>query len=514
MTKKKSKNLISILTSIFVTFAVYTGALAIFLYVQGWRFNFTDYSIKQVGVLTIESSPTLANIYINDIAKGRTNKSMTLDIGTYDVVVSKDGYYDWKKDIKILEEKSTPVFPYLIKTKFEEKNIFQSKLILEKYWSDQTNNHLVMLLKDDTSYQLIHYNINSGFWTLNSTPTTILTIPIDLQAPISNINLLLSPSGKMAILEISTELLSNKYIIPTTTPSTYNSLLENALGLVDFESYELTWAKDDEYLILESEKDVISYNINKNTKHLLLRKADLLDVWSTDEDGYFYILRHLENIDENILKYTLKQYNLDGSSETEVIPTVFFQDNIKYIKDYRETDFNFGYFMNSPESTQTMGEVIEFVVNQDSAGLFIKTTEASYWYDSTIGKYITVSPYPADLLEFSADGDKLLIKTTTEYAIFVFDKEEGDHTITIGTQDIDNINIEQTEKINWLSNSSYLQFEEDKFIYLSDRDGDNKTPLISNENVLYWTVTSSRDNLVVLTNTLEEGLKITSYTIH
>ncbi|MCK9416448.1 MAG: PEGA domain-containing protein [Candidatus Dojkabacteria bacterium] len=514
MIKKKSKNLISILTSIFVTLAVYTGALAIFLYVQGWRFDFIDRSIKQVGVLTIESSPTGANIYVNDIAKGRTNKSMTLDVGTYDVLISKDGYYDWKKSIKILEEKSTPIFPYLVKTKFESKNIFDSTLILEKYWADKSNNRLSLLLKGENSYEIVHYNINSGFWTLNSAPITILTIPIDLEIPISNIDLQLSPSGEMAILEIVTQQSSNKYVIPTTIVSNYTSLIESPLSLTEFQNYELTWAENEKYLILESEKDVISYNISKNTKQLLLRKIDDLDIWSTDKEGYFYIFRHLDNIDEDILKYTLKQYNLDGSSEIEIIPTVFFQNNLKYLENYRKTDFVFGYFSNSPESTQTMGQITEFAVNQESGGVFIKTTQASYWYDSTIGKYITASPYPADLLEFSGDGDKLLLKTATEYAIFTFDKEEGDHTVTIGTQDIANINIDLIKKINWLSNSSYLQFEENDFIYISDIDGDNKTPLLSNQDILYWTVTSSRNNLVILTNSQEEGLKITSYTIH
>jgi hypothetical protein len=516
MKPKKKKNppkFTAVLASILATLAIYTGALAIFLYVQGWRVDFLDRSIKQVGVLTVESSPTQANIYINGNSRGRTNKSTTLDVGTYEIKVSKDGYYDWEKEVEILEEKSTPVYPYLIKTDFETENIYKSELTLENYWSDRNNNHLLILLKDENSFQLIHHTINTGFWSFNYAPLPIMTIPNDIEEPISNIDLQLSPSGQMAILEVIKEAGSNKYIIPTTRPSSFTSISESPLPLSEFTNYSITWSKDEKFLILDSDTDVISYDLDKGTRHLLFRKVDSLDVWSTDKEGYFYVFRHLETTEENVIEYTLKQYNLDGSSEVTVIPFLYLQNNAEYIENYRETDFNFTYFTNSPESTQTTGTITEFIVNQEVTGIYIQTTEATYWYDSAIGKYITVSPYPAELLEFSPDGDKALIKSDKEYSVFVFDKEEGDHTISIGTQKIANINYDQIEKIAWLSNSSYIQFEEDEFIYIADIDGENKTPLINNENVLYWTVTRSRDELVVLTNSEQEKVSITSYKI-
>lgn len=516
MKLKTSKKFTAILTSILATFAVYTGALAIFLYVQGWRVDLLDQSIKQVGVLTVESSPTQANIYVNEQLRGRTNRSMTLDVGEYDLRVSKEGYYDWEKQVKILEEKSTPVFPYLIMTEFEEAVIYKSELTLEKHWSDKYNNRLLLLLRNDTSFQLVQYHINNGFWALNTAPSTILTIPVagDEENPITDVNLQLSPSGEFAILELITTQSSSKYVIPTTRSINYTTVIQEPLSLADFQNYELIWANNEEYLILESDTDVISYDLNKNTRHLLFRKVDPLDVWDTDVDGYFYIFRHIESANEDILEYTLKQYNLDGSAETTVIPSVYFQTNTQFIENYRAADFNFVYFTNSPESTQTIGEITKFTVNHGVKGLYITTTEASYWFDTTIGKYFTVSPYPAELLQFSPDGHKFLIKTDSNYSMFVFDKEEGDHTTTIGAHPIKNLNYDLVKRINWLSNSSYFQYEEDEFIYISDMDGDNKTPLISNENIVYWTVNSSRDELITLTTSEELGLQIISYAIH
>jgi hypothetical protein len=513
MKKTKSKNFTAILSSILVTFTIYTGALLIFLYVRGWRFDFTNQSIKQIGVLTVESSPILADIYVNGEHKGRTNKSMTLDVGTYDVKVSKDGYYDWNKEVEILEEKSTPVFPYLVLTDFSTEKIYTSDLKLNKYWNDETNNHLFLLFEDKNSFKLVHYDINTAFWAINTAPTNILTMPKDQESTIENIGLQLSPSGEKAILTLSRETSTNKYVIPTTRSSNFTTLLKEPLLLDGFKDYEINWSKSEDYLILESKDEVISYDYEKNVKNLLLKKTDSLDTWSTDKAGKFYILKHIKTTDSDILEYSLKQYDMNGSNEKIVIKSIYFQNNIDFIENYRISDFKFSFFTNSPESTQTIGEITNFSINNSLDGIYIKTTQASYWYDSTTQKYMTVSPFPADLLYFAPDGDKLLIKTPSKYQMFVFDKEEGDHTITIGTHDIENVNFDEITNIRWLSNSSYFQFDENEFIYLIDQDGNNKTPLISNENVLYWIINDSREKLITLTNT-EEGTVITSYKIH
>ena len=514
MNFKISERFKAVLTSILVTFAIYTGALFIFLYVQGWRVDLLDQSIKQVGVLTVDSSPSPADIYVDGEIRGRTARSMTLDVGKYDLRVSRDGFYDWNKEVNIVEEKSTPVSAYLIRTEFDEESIFQSDLTLENYWVDKNNNHLLMLLNDGTTVRLLHHNINTGFWALNSTPLTILEINSDIEDPITTLDLQLSPSGEKAILHIITETSDSKYVIPTTRVSQYEDMIDTPLPLSEFANYTLTWANDENFLMLESDADVISYNLERNTKHLLYRKVDELDVWSTDQDGYFYIFRNNTGAEENILTYSLEQYNLDGSGKTTVIPNIYFQSNEEFINTYRESEFKFSYFTNSPENTQTIGEITDFIVKQELTGIYIETTQATYWYNSTTGKYITVSAYPSEVIQFSPDGDKVLITTNEQYKVFILDKEEGDHTVTIGTQPINNLNSDLVSDIHWLSNSRYYQFEEDGFIYISDIDGDNKTPILESEGLTYWTVTSSREELVTLTETEDTGIVIKSYTIH
>ena len=516
MKLKKSQQFFTAITSIIATFTVYSVSLLIFLYVQGWRIDFRDQSFKQVGVLTVESSPSAATIYVNGENKGRTNKSTTLDVGSYNITVSKDGYFDWNKEVTIYEEKSTPVYPYLIKNKFESEEIYKSDLTLEKYWSDIHKNHLIMLLKNENYYTLVHYDINSGFWSLNSTPTTILTINSTEEEQIADIDLLLSPSGQKAVLEIITPESSSKYIIPTTRASSFSSILETPLNLDQFPNYNISWSEDENYLILDSDTEVLSYDINKDVKNLILKKSNPLDVWSTDKDGLLYIFKNVEYEDKNVSKYTLYQYNIDGSGETEVIDAVYFQNNPEYIENFRENDFDFSFFTNSPDCTQTIGKITDFAVRNEVQGLYIKTTESTYWYDITTGKYITIYPYPSDLVEFSLDGYKILLKTPSEYIVFIFDKEEGDHTVSIGSKKIKNMDFDLVKSIGWLSNSRYIQYEEDSLINIADMEGDNKIELISSENVKFWSVTSSTKELITVTTPEDnEEVKtvITSYTI-
>lgn len=515
MKSEKLKKIGAVLLSVSITLAIYTATLAIYMYAKGWRVDLLDQSFRKVGVLTIESSPTQANIYVDDELIGRGSRSTTLDIGTYRVMVTREGYFDWNKEVNILEEKATPIFPFLIRAESEKKSIFRSNYSLENTWVDENNNYLFLLLKNDTTYQLLRYRINSGFWDFGSNPSIVFTLEEEESLIFSDIELLLSPTGELALLEITTNNTSpSRYIIQTNRTLEYESIVENPLRLQDFEDYKINWDSTDQYLILESDNDVISYDISKSTKHLLMRKLNPLDRWSTDQQGFFYVFKHLGTDDNNVLEYSILQYLLDGSARITVLPSVFFQNNTEYIERYREEGIDFTYFTNYPECTQSIGEVLSFEVNKGAKGLYIKTTEATYWYDMDTKKYLTILPYPADIVEFSPDGNRVLINGSNNYKVFTFNKQDGDHTTSIGTKVIENINVERIEKINWLSNSSYFQFEEDAMIYIIDKDGDNKTPIVDTSTIDYWIITNSNEELVTLDRGQNGGVEIIVYTIH
>ena len=123
-----------------------------------------------------------------------------------------------------------------------------------------------------------------------------------------------------------------------------------------------------------------------------------------------------------------------------------------------------------------------------------------------------VATYPSELVAYSPDNNKLIHKNEKGAYIFTLDKEKEDHTATIGSKEIKNINSDVTD-IRWVTDSINLYHKENNIVYFTDIDGENKTKLIEKENILGYTVENSRDFIQLITHD-EAGVKITKYRIH
>lgn len=65
---------------------------------------------NEVGSIEIESSPTGATIYIDDVANGTTPRTIDdIIVGSYKVTLKKSGYQDWAKMVKVEEDETTEV---------------------------------------------------------------------------------------------------------------------------------------------------------------------------------------------------------------------------------------------------------------------------------------------------------------------------------------------------------------------------------------------------------------------
>jgi hypothetical protein len=60
-----------------------------------------------VGNIEISSSPKEATIYLDNVEKGKTPLTLSdLDVGTYKLMVKKDGYSDWMRSVTVKEGKT------------------------------------------------------------------------------------------------------------------------------------------------------------------------------------------------------------------------------------------------------------------------------------------------------------------------------------------------------------------------------------------------------------------------
>lgn len=508
-TVKKTKGHIrSILFPTLYTLLLVAFAMLIYFYANGYRFNIFNQEITQTGVISVESNIIGAQISVNGKITSKTPKSTSLEIGTYDIKVQKDTYYTWQKQINISEGKSTPVYAWLIKENPTSNTVWTSTGTLDKFWVNDSNSLVIVLIKESTGYTLWRYNVNPALWDFSSNPLQIMQFEND------NIDILLSPNGLQALLTIKTSATTQYYIIGTQNSTDIKAI--KPLSIDQTKGYTISWSNDNNYLLLESKTDISAYNLRLNQTYLLVSKqASTSYVWTTDDKGFIYIVEPSKTSDETTYTYNLKQIALDNSTNKNIIDNFYFLKTDQYIKQYRADGFPYSEFSTSPESTFSAGLITQLNVNQDAQGVYIKTTFATYWFNMETQKFMMISAYPAELEMFSPDEEKLIFKDEQQIGIFTFYKTEGDPTTSIGSKAILNIqDISKISDINWISNSEYISYYENDSVYIADEDGENKSLIVKPENYVNYAVKNTRNQLITLSKNTSNQLLITEYTIN
>ena len=123
-----------------------------------------------------------------------------------------------------------------------------------------------------------------------------------------------------------------------------------------------------------------------------------------------------------------------------------------------------------------------------------------------------ISPYPAELIQFSPDSKKLLFENGNSIYIFTFDKEDADHTEEIGSKKINGLVKEEITDISWLSNSLYVYYISNNSLFISEKDGGNSQNILNMNNTLLYSIKSSREHIITLENQ-QETFSIKQYEI-
>lgn len=88
-----------------VIFTIFVIVLiAVIAYARGYRFNFREGTISSTGIISVNSTPRPAKVYINGVLHGATDTNLTLPYGKYSVEVKKEGYSSWKKEVSLKGE--------------------------------------------------------------------------------------------------------------------------------------------------------------------------------------------------------------------------------------------------------------------------------------------------------------------------------------------------------------------------------------------------------------------------
>ena len=104
---------------IFLSLIIGIGTMAYFLtkLASGYRFDFTNKSLRPTGLLVASSLPNQATVFVNGKAfKNKTATTLNLTPGEYQVEIKKDGFSSWQKKLMIEKELVVKTDAYLFPT--------------------------------------------------------------------------------------------------------------------------------------------------------------------------------------------------------------------------------------------------------------------------------------------------------------------------------------------------------------------------------------------------------------
>ncbi len=92
-----------------------TGTVVAIRYAQGYRFS-RQRLVKSTGLLSANSFPTGASVYVNGNLTTATDATLNLSPGEYEIEIRKEGYFSWKKKLRLEPELVTQTNALLFPT--------------------------------------------------------------------------------------------------------------------------------------------------------------------------------------------------------------------------------------------------------------------------------------------------------------------------------------------------------------------------------------------------------------
>lgn len=192
----------ALLTSSVIFIFLLLGTAAAIFYAKGYRITPEKgrASLKETGLLVMTSVPNGASVYVDNELTTATNNTINLYPGEYDVKISKEGYFPWKKKITIKKETVSRA----------DALLFPTAPKLESITNSGVNNPVI-----DNSKSLIAYTIASnsaekdGVWLLEMSSKPILNflgstsqLANNLNYDFTNSTLEFSPDGAQIMATI------------------------------------------------------------------------------------------------------------------------------------------------------------------------------------------------------------------------------------------------------------------------------------------------------------------------
>ncbi|GAB4158368.1 MAG: hypothetical protein Fur003_2150 [Candidatus Dojkabacteria bacterium] len=440
---KKLKIAWVIITNLSVALIIVMLSVGVIYYSHGYKFNIDSGGLEKVGVMSVTSKPLLSGIFLDEEYVGRTPRTLgSIKPGTHQVRLERKDYNIWNKTVTILEDKSTPIEATLFRKNPKTSEILKIDEQVISFKADRLNRNIFITTQKANSsnntvlYKIYRFSTDTLFWE-NSGETSLIyekTLP-------SNKSFQLTPSNDgsyllLTYLTNTSSALTQSYEMVDTGS---NNLKTYAIPNTKNKNIKsINWTNDSQNLIIQTESSIELLAPKTFDSTLLLARTSAEQsavgfAWTTDLDGNFYYSELVEEADTGASYYRISKVNGSDNQPETVINSIYFISDDKFIKDL-ELEALQSPFKNSPQSTRFAGNIKYLYVDRDARGLIIGTEFGLYYYSNDSQKFTLVAKESGEFVQTDSDSTKFLFKTAKEYGIFTFDKEEADHTSTLGSK--------------------------------------------------------------------------------
>ncbi len=191
----------------FISMAIF-GALIfatilVVMYGKGYRFGLGEgkVELKGTGLLVAKSIPDGASVFVNDKLQTATNNTINLAPGTYNVKITKEGYFPWEKTIVVQNEVVSRAEALLVPSAPKLESI--TDIGAQNPVIDPTFTKLAFIVASQSATRngIYVYNMaNHPLLTLQSSAAQIVDDSFDL---FSSSKISWSPDGKDLIATLS-----------------------------------------------------------------------------------------------------------------------------------------------------------------------------------------------------------------------------------------------------------------------------------------------------------------------
>lgn len=328
---------LAMLTAFVATFFVTSPLLV--LYTAGYRYDFKNGIIQEIGAISIDVLPKNANVFLNDkkIQGKMPIRLKNVSPGKYKIKISADGFYDWEKEITV-ETKQTVYFKEIklikksspekigdgqiekISLSSDSKYLIYQKINPDKqefYLRDLNSNKDTFIFGDETEKKY-NYNIewfkNSNLVAISTDQTARIQI-IDTNAPELNWDLAKEEKNKILKWQWSNG----------SDPEIYYST-KNQLTAINVATKQKTNLGKNNLLDWQVDnRQVWSIQVSSSTKQLVVIKNTF------GSSQTFLILGDYNNNDQpnnwNFVKTTDNQILLKKTNQSEML---LISDNKQY----------------------------------------------------------------------------------------------------------------------------------------------------------------------------------------